>query len=126
MAKSAAGFIWQRKILMTQSSIVREQIITALKDVIDPETGADVVRMRLVVDLHVHQDGTAEYVFRPSSPLCPIALTLVMSIIEAVKAVDGVTDQKVTVVDYVGAEDLNMILESLPLSKSPKPVNNNT
>lgn len=106
---------------MTTSESIHERVVSALKNVIDPETGADVIRMRLVVDLQIHQDGTAEYVFRPSSPLCPIALTLVMSIIEAVKAVDGVTDQKVTVVDYVGAEDLNKILESLPLSKSPHP-----
>lgn len=97
---------------------IRENIIRSLSEVIDPETGADVVRMRLVIDLKVHQDGTAEYIFRPSSPLCPIALTLVMSIIEAVKAVEGVMDQKVTVVNYTGADELNKILKSLPLSKS--------
>jgi metal-sulfur cluster biosynthetic enzyme len=99
---------------------IRQDIITALKDVIDPETGADVVKMRLVVDLNIHEDGTAEYVFRPSSPLCPIALPLVMNIIEAVKKVEGVTDQKVTVVNYTGADELNAILASLPLSQSNK------
>mgnify|MGYP007134646814 FL=1 len=41
-----------------------------------------------------------------------------MEIIEAVKSVEGVTDQKVTVVNYSGAEELNKILASLPLSKS--------
>ena len=97
---------------------IRDQVIFALKNVIDPETGADVIRMRLVLDLKIQEDGTAEYIFRPSSPLCPIALTLVMSIIEAIKEVEGVTDQKVTVVDYTGADALNDILASLPLSKS--------
>ena len=96
---------------------IHNNVILALKEVIDPETEADVIRMRLVLDLKIHQDGTVEYIFRPSSPLCPIALTLVMSIIEAVKAVDGVMNQKVTVVDYVGADELNKILHSLPLSK---------
>lgn len=103
---------------MTPESI-RKTVIAALQKVIDPETGSDVVRMGLVLDLTIHDDGTAEYIFRPSSPLCPIALTLVMSIIEAVKEVEGVTDQKVTVVDYVGEDQLNMILASLPLSKQP-------
>ena len=102
---------------MKQREKIFQDVISALQEVIDPETGADVIRMRLVLDLHIHEDGTAEYTFRPSSPLCPIALTLVMSIIEAVKTVDGVTDQKVTVVDYTGAEALNEILRSLPLAK---------
>jgi metal-sulfur cluster biosynthetic enzyme len=95
----------------------RGKVIAALRQVIDPETGADVVRMRLVLDLEIQADGTAVYVFRPSSPLCPIALTLVMDIIEAVKTVDEIKDQKVTVVDYAGADELNQILASLPLSR---------
>ena len=97
---------------------IREAVIDTLRNVIDPETGADVIRMGLVLDLEVHEDGTAEYIFRPSSPLCPIALTLVLAIIEAVKDVDGVTDQKVTVIDYIGVKSLNEILASLPLSKA--------
>lgn len=103
---------------MKETGKIREDVITALKEVIDPETGADVMRMRLVLDLQIHEDGTAEYVFRPSSPLCPIALKLVMDIIEAIKPVDGVTDQKVTVVDYSGADALNAILSTLPLAKN--------
>lgn len=102
---------------MRDTGKIKERVIQALKTVVDPETEADVIRMRLVLNLEIHPDGTAEYIFRPSSPLCPIALTLVMSIIEAVKAVDGVHDQKVTVVDYTGAEALNEILSSLPFSK---------
>jgi metal-sulfur cluster biosynthetic enzyme len=102
---------------MKQREKIFQDVISALQEVIDPETGADVIRMRLVLDLNIHEDGTAQYTFRPSSPLCPIALTLVMSIIEAVKSVDGVMDQKVTVVDYTGAEALNAILRSLPLAK---------
>lgn len=95
---------------------LKEEIMAALKTVIDPETGADVVRMRIVPELTVNEDGVVTYVFRPSSPLCPIALPLVISIIEAIKAVPGVRDQQVTVVDYVGAEELNAILRTLPLA----------
>jgi len=97
---------------------IYQNVINALKNVIDPETGVNIVRMRLVLDLKIHQDGTAEYIFRPSSPLCPIALTLILEIIEAVKSVEGVTNQKVTVVDYTGADELNAILSTLPLSKT--------
>jgi metal-sulfur cluster biosynthetic enzyme len=97
---------------------IHQRVINALKNVIDPETGVDVVRMRLVLDLVILEDGTAEYIFRPSSPLCPIALTLILQIIDAIKSVDGVNNQSVTVVDYVGSEELNAILKSMPLSKA--------
>jgi len=102
---------------MIKKEKIKEDILAALQNVIDPETGADVIRMRLVLDLKIHDDGTVDYVFRPSSPLCPIALPLVMEVIEAVKSVEGVHDQKVTVINYSGAEELNKILASLPLSK---------
>jgi metal-sulfur cluster biosynthetic enzyme len=105
---------------MIDKEVIKENVIKALKKVIDPETGADVYRMRLVIDLKIYADGTAEYVFRPSSPLCPIALKLVMDIIETIKSVDGVTNQKVKVVDYVGADDLNRLIAKLPLAyKNP-------
>jgi metal-sulfur cluster biosynthetic enzyme len=104
---------------MIDTITLHKRVVNALEQVIDPETGADVIRMRLVLNLKIHDDGTAEYVFRPSSPLCPIALTLIMQIIEVIKSVEGIIDQKVTVVDYTGADELNAILETLPPTKSP-------
>jgi metal-sulfur cluster biosynthetic enzyme len=103
---------------MNESKDISKSVINALQNVMDPETGADVVRMGLILDLEIDQNGTVSYIFRPSSPLCPIALPLVLEIIEAVKNVDGVIDQKVTVIDYVGADELNKILASMPLSKN--------
>lgn len=101
---------------MPDQEIIIHDIHTVLRNVIDPETGADVLRMRLVLDLSIEADGVVQYTFRPSSPLCPIALPLVMEIIEAIKTVKHVRGQKVTVVDYTGADALNKILASLPLS----------
>lgn len=56
-------------------------IIEKLGKVLDPETGVDVVRMKLVMDLAIDKNGKATYIFRPSSPLCPIAVPLAMMII---------------------------------------------
>ena len=100
---------------MTDLDALKQTLTDRLEQVIDPETGASVVRMRLVQEITVSEGGNVSYIFRPSSPICPIALTLVMEIIEAVKATPGVQHQEVTVVDYAGAEELNRILASLNL-----------
>jgi metal-sulfur cluster biosynthetic enzyme len=90
---------------------VEQAVIHQLQQVIDPETGVDVVRMRLIEDLMVDETGTVSYRFRPSSPLCPLAVTLALQIKEAVAQVEGVTGQEVEVVGYVGARMLNALLE---------------
>jgi len=85
-------------------------VLSKLREVIDPETGVDVIRMQLVQDLTLDDDGNLTYTFRPSSPLCPIAIHLAMSIQEAIKKVPGIASQRVTVVDYIQADMLNEIL----------------
>jgi metal-sulfur cluster biosynthetic enzyme len=91
--------------------MVEQAVIHQLQQVIDPETGVDVVRMRLIEDLTVDETGTVSYRFRPSSPLCPLAVTLALQIREAVSQVEGVTGQQVEVVGYVGARTLNALLK---------------
>ena len=89
---------------------MEQAAIQQLQQVIDPETGVDVVRMRLIEDLTVDETGTVRYRFRPSSPLCPLAVTLALQIKEAVAQVEGVTEQGVEVAGYVGARVLNALL----------------
>jgi len=101
--------------MMTEIETLQQTLLENLAKVIDPETGTNVIRMRLVQDLTVMEGGDVHYIFRPSSFVCPIALTLVMEIIEAVKATPGIRHQEVTVVDYAGADELNKILASLNL-----------
>ena len=94
---------------------LKHAIIEGLRQVIDPETGVDVIRMRLIEDLQVDSEtGRVRYRFRPSSPLCPLAVTLVLNIRDAVAQVPGVREQEIEVVGYVGAEDLNAMLKESP------------
>ncbi len=89
---------------------LRERVMQRLKRVIDPETGVDVIRMRLIEDLTADDCGSVSYKFRPSSPFCPLAVSLALAIRRAVAEVDGVEDQQIQVVGYVNAEQLNAIL----------------
>jgi metal-sulfur cluster biosynthetic enzyme len=88
-------------------------ILDSLSHVVDPETGADVVRMRLIEDLAVDQAGRVAYKFRPSSPLCPLAVSLAMAIGEAVARTPGVTGQEMEVVDYIKAEALTALMRQI-------------
>jgi metal-sulfur cluster biosynthetic enzyme len=91
---------------------LEQAIVERLRKVIDPETGADVVRMRLIEELRVDgETGRVSYRFRPSSPLCPLAVHLALGIRDAVAKVPGVTEQEVQVVGYMGAERLNALLK---------------
>ena len=89
---------------------LQQAIVERLQEVIDPETGADVVRMRLVEDLMIDPEGQVSYTFRPSSPLCPIAVYLVQQIKQAVAEVPGITCQQITVTGYVAAEELTKLI----------------
>ena len=85
-------------------------ILERLQKVIDPETGADVIRMRLIENLNVQANGIVSYTFRPSSPLCPIAVYLVKEIKGAVAEVPGVTNQEITVTGYLAADELTQLI----------------
>lgn len=98
---------------MNDSELLRVAILQRLTRVIDPETGVDVVRMRLIEDLTVDEQGRVSYTFRPSSPLCPIAVPLAIAIRRAVQEAPGVTRQALQVVGYVGGDKLTALLREL-------------
>jgi metal-sulfur cluster biosynthetic enzyme len=90
---------------------LQQAIVDRLREVIDPETGVDVMRMRLIEDLRVDSEtGRVSYRFRPSSPLCPLAVHLALDIRRAVAETPGVAEQEIEVIGYVGADELNALL----------------
>lgn len=80
--------------------------------VLDPETGIDVIRMGLVRDMQIDAKGNIMYTFRPSSPICPIAVPLALSIIQAISEVPGISRQGISVVDYIQSDELTKTLKS--------------
>ena len=89
---------------------LEETILERLRSVIDPETNVDVVRMRLVENLWADALGKVRYTFRPSSFVCPIAVSLAMAIKNAVAEVPGVTSQEIAVEGYLAAAELETII----------------
>jgi metal-sulfur cluster biosynthetic enzyme len=98
---------------MSDPEQLRAAVLQQLVQVIDPETGVDIIRMRLIEDLAADETGRVSYTYRPSSPLCPIAVPLAIEIRRAVREVPGVTGQTVRVAGYVRAEELTALLQEL-------------
>ena len=93
---------------------LQESILARLSRVIDPETEVDVVRMRLIEDLKVDDNGWVSYRFRPSSPFCPLAVPLILSIRQAVaEPHDGRKDHEAGVEEDCRPTE-NHIPQSLP------------
>ncbi|HIE24583.1 MAG TPA: DUF59 domain-containing protein [Anaerolineales bacterium] len=95
---------------MNNTEELKNLIIARLRLVIDPETHADVIRMRLIENLDVSESGSVKYTFRPSSPVCPIAVSLAQQIKQAIAQVPGVTSQEIGIEGYVGAEQLTLLI----------------
>jgi metal-sulfur cluster biosynthetic enzyme len=92
---------------MIEIEQLQSAILQKLATVIDPETGVDVVRMRLIEDLSVDENGHVSYTFRPSSAFCPIAVPLADAIQRAVAGVKGVVSQDVKVIGFVLSDELS-------------------
>jgi metal-sulfur cluster biosynthetic enzyme len=101
---------WMSTIQRDDVMDLLEKIKESLGQVIDPEMGMDVMRMKLVRDLRVDQQGAVELTFRPSSILCPLGFQLGINIKEAVLQVQGVKSVQVHVDGYIHAEQLKKIL----------------
>ena len=84
-----------------------------LKEVIDPGANLNVVDMGLIRKLSVGNDGSVNAVFRPSSPVCPLAFVLAANIKKALEEVDEVSSVHLKIVDFVRADELNKMMEDV-------------
>ena len=89
---------------------VHDQVEEALAEVMDPETGLSIMRMDIVHNLEVGDRGEVSLVFRPSSPVCPMAYALANAIKKRVEALEGVTAVRIRVENFQKAGHLESVL----------------
>ncbi len=90
-----------------------EKIFRALKQVVDPATGLDVVRMRVIKDLQIKDGGRVEVVLQPTSPVCPLAYKVAADIKLAIKNVEGVEGVEMKVENFKDAARLEAMLKEI-------------
>ena len=90
---------------------MRHRVLERLKGVQDPELKTDVVSLGLIRELSVDEGGRVHIVFRPTSPLCPLAFKIALDIREAAEEVEGVREVEVEAVDFLWANQLRAFLK---------------
>lgn len=95
---------------MSQGEDLRKEVERALSEVIDPETGLSIMRMDLIHRVEVGNGGSVSLVFRPSSPVCPMAYSLGNSIKSKIRNLNGVRSVSIKVENFYRSEHLEELL----------------
>ena len=69
----------------------RDQILEALKVVIDPELRRDIVELDMVRSIQIKEGGAVDVTVSLTTPGCPIKNTFQTAVTDAVRVLDGVT-----------------------------------
>ncbi len=87
-----------------------KQVISTLKEVIDPHTNISVYEMGLISELKVKKNSVS-LTFRPTSPFCPLGIQLAQSMKRRLESLKGVSRADITVVGHVHEDRINSILK---------------
>ncbi|MDW7986436.1 MAG: Mrp/NBP35 family ATP-binding protein [Nitrososphaerota archaeon] len=87
--------------------ISEEKVLDALRSVIDPEIGKDIVSLGMVKDIKISDDGVVSFVLELTTPACPLKSVLEERAREAVKKIDKVKDVKIKITSRVISQPLS-------------------
>jgi ATP-binding protein involved in chromosome partitioning len=68
----------------------REQVLDALRSVIDPELRRDIVELGMVRSLEVHENGVVDVIVSLTTPGCPIRNHFQVGVTQAIRELEGV------------------------------------
>lgn len=84
---------------MSEHHITRDQVLTQLRDVIDPELHINIVDLGLIYDVFIdHEQGIVTITMTLTTPGCPLSYVFRDLIPQAVKKIDGVCDVVINLV----------------------------
>lgn len=83
---------------MAMSEEMKESILGALENVIDPELGIDIVNLGLVYEVDLNEEGVAKITMTLTSMGCPLGPVIVDQIKTALSDLPEVKDVDVNIV----------------------------
>ena len=84
---------------MTENEVqnLGDKIITALKEIYDPEIPVDIYELGLIYDVLVNEDNEAKILMTLTSPNCPVAETLPVEVEDKVKSLPEIKNAEVEI-----------------------------
>lgn len=70
---------------MYAKKVTKEDVLNALKNVIDFELGLDVVSLGLVYDIQIDDQNNVKVLMTMTTPMCPLAGMILSDAEEAIK-----------------------------------------
>ena len=87
--------------------ITKEQVLDALKSVMDPDLNRDVVSLGFIKELQI-EGGRVSFIMELTTPACPLKEQLKTSVEQAVRGIAGVSEVQVEVTSKVSAHRVQM------------------
>lgn len=78
--------------------VTKEQILTQLKTILDPELNVNIVDLGLIYDVAISPEGNVEVTMTLTTPGCPLSFIFEKVIPAALKKIDGVNDVSIHLV----------------------------
>jgi FeS assembly SUF system protein len=85
----------ERSMTTIEKSVLKNEVIEALKTVYDPEIPVNVYDLGLIYEVDVDDDRNAHVVMTLTTPMCPVAESLPAEVADAVRNLASVKDVKV-------------------------------
>ncbi|MFO0983519.1 MAG: metal-sulfur cluster assembly factor [Planctomycetota bacterium] len=76
-------------------SVSADEVRGALRDVLDPETGVNLVDLGLIYDVDVEQDGAVVVTMTLTTPACPAGDAIARGVVQRLQRVAGITAGRV-------------------------------
>jgi metal-sulfur cluster biosynthetic enzyme len=83
-----------------------QDVISALREIIDPHSNLSVYDMGLISEIKVSKD-TVSLTFRPTSPFCPLGIHLALNIKRRISELSGVKNADIKIVGHVQEDMIN-------------------
>ena len=80
------------------AKVTEEQVLEALKNVIDPEVGLDIVNLGLIYDVRVSDDDIVHTKMTMTIPGCPLQNQILFAAEQVILGIPGVKDAIVELV----------------------------
>ena len=93
--------------------ITKEQVLDALKSVMDPDLKKDVVSLGFIKELQI-EGGRVSFIMELTTPACPLKEQLKTAAEQAVRGIAGVSEVQVEVTSKVSTHRVQMEEEILP------------